>query len=105
LWFASADIGDLSRTLIRIRDDSPVTGLAEGAYTSFWSDPPTRARHVERSSLSIAACSRHSLPLTHCQEKRQNEAVTRKPLPTFFAGRGAFLGTNRLSLDYSCDQS
>jgi len=57
------------------------------------------------SSLSIAACSRHSLPPTHCQEKRQNEAVTRKPLPTFFAGRGAFLGTNRLSLDYSCDQS
>jgi len=31
LWFASADVGDLSRTLIRIRDDSLVTGLPEGA--------------------------------------------------------------------------
>ncbi|HEX3180316.1 MAG TPA: hypothetical protein VHR44_03495 [Beijerinckiaceae bacterium] len=67
MWFASADVGDLSRTLIRIRDDSLVTGLAEGAYTSFWSDPPTRARHVERiltvyRSMLAPQPAAHTLP-------------------------------------------
>lgn len=67
MWFASADVGDLSRTLIRIRDNSLVTRLSQGAYTSFWSDRPTRARRVEgiltvyRSMLAPQPAA-HTLP-------------------------------------------
>jgi hypothetical protein len=47
--------------------DSLVTGLPEGAYTSFWSDPPTRARHVERiltvyRSMLAPQPAAHTLP-------------------------------------------
>ena len=47
LWFKSGDAEDLARTLDRISDDGLVNRLAHGAYTSFWSKPPTLARHIE----------------------------------------------------------
>jgi glycosyltransferase involved in cell wall biosynthesis len=48
LWFRGADIEDLARALIQIRDDALINRLSRGAYGSFWSDPPTLARHVGR---------------------------------------------------------
>jgi glycosyltransferase involved in cell wall biosynthesis len=48
LWFKGGDADDLARALVRIQDDALVTQLSRGAYTNFWSDPPTRTRHIER---------------------------------------------------------
>jgi glycosyltransferase involved in cell wall biosynthesis len=48
LWFRGGDAEDLAVRLDEIRDDSLVTRLSAAAYASFWSDPPTLGRHVER---------------------------------------------------------
>ncbi|MEA2842074.1 MAG: hypothetical protein QOF41_3404 [Methylobacteriaceae bacterium] len=48
LWFKGGDAGDLARALDQIRDDGLIRRLSAGAYESFWSDPPTLARHIGR---------------------------------------------------------
>jgi glycosyltransferase involved in cell wall biosynthesis len=48
LWFRGGEVEDLTRALIQVRDDDLIGRLSLGAYTQFWSDPPTLARHVER---------------------------------------------------------
>jgi glycosyltransferase involved in cell wall biosynthesis len=48
LWFRSGDAGNLARALHLIGDDALVARLSQGAYASFWSDPPTLPRHIER---------------------------------------------------------
>src|SRR5947209_1952244 len=50
LWFKGGNVDDLVRALRQVRDDALVSRLSDGAYASFWSDPPTLARHVERIS-------------------------------------------------------
>lgn len=52
LWFKNGDVDDLARAVRTIGDDAVVSRLSEGAYTSFWSDPPTLERHV-RGLLDI----------------------------------------------------
>ncbi len=47
LWFKSGDAVSLGAALTRLRDDRLVAALSQGAYESFWSNPPTLARHVE----------------------------------------------------------
>jgi glycosyltransferase involved in cell wall biosynthesis len=47
LWFKGGDVDDLARALERVGDDGLVGRLSQGAYTSFWSEPPTLARHVQ----------------------------------------------------------
>jgi glycosyltransferase involved in cell wall biosynthesis len=48
LWFKSADVGDLTRALERIKDDALIARLSRGAHQSFWRDPPTLDAHVTR---------------------------------------------------------
>jgi glycosyltransferase involved in cell wall biosynthesis len=48
LWFKGGSADDLARALAQIGDDPLVSRLSDAAYRSFWSDPPTLARHVER---------------------------------------------------------
>ena len=48
LWFKSGDAGALTQALERMKDDALVARLSQGAYRSFWRDPPTLERHVER---------------------------------------------------------
>jgi glycosyltransferase involved in cell wall biosynthesis len=48
LWFRGGDVSDLAGALERIREDALIRRLSASAYASFWSDPPTRARHLER---------------------------------------------------------
>jgi glycosyltransferase involved in cell wall biosynthesis len=48
LWFKGGDVEDLARALMQTRDDALIDRLSRGAHASFWSDPPTLARHVER---------------------------------------------------------
>ena len=48
LWFNGGDVDDLARALRQVGDDALVRRLSHAAYASFWSDPPTLARHVER---------------------------------------------------------
>jgi glycosyltransferase involved in cell wall biosynthesis len=48
LWFKGGDAGDLARALAQIGDDALIARLSHGAYASFWSDPPTLTRHIER---------------------------------------------------------
>ncbi|MEA2856421.1 MAG: hypothetical protein QOH98_742 [Methylobacteriaceae bacterium] len=48
LWFNGGDVDDLARALRQVGDDALVSRLSHAAYASFWSDPPTLARHVER---------------------------------------------------------
>jgi glycosyltransferase involved in cell wall biosynthesis len=50
LWFRGGDVDDLARALRQVGDDALVSRLSRAAYASFWSDPPTLARHVERIS-------------------------------------------------------
>jgi glycosyltransferase involved in cell wall biosynthesis len=47
LWFRGGDADDLARALVEIRDDRLIRHLSHGAYTSFWSEPPTLTRHIE----------------------------------------------------------
>jgi glycosyltransferase involved in cell wall biosynthesis len=48
LWFKSGDVGSLTEAIERLKDDALATRLSKGAYESFWRDPPTLKRHVER---------------------------------------------------------
>jgi glycosyltransferase involved in cell wall biosynthesis len=48
LWFKSGDADALATALERLKDDALTARLSQGAYESFWRDPPTLARHVER---------------------------------------------------------
>jgi glycosyltransferase involved in cell wall biosynthesis len=48
LWFRSGDVGALAAALEKLSDDALVARLSQGAYDSYWRDPPTMARHVER---------------------------------------------------------
>ena len=47
LWFKSADVASLAAALERLKDDSFVQRLSEGAYQSFWRKPPTLEAHVD----------------------------------------------------------
>jgi glycosyltransferase involved in cell wall biosynthesis len=51
LWFKGGHADDLARALRQVGDDALVSRLSHAAYASFWSDPPTLARHVERISV------------------------------------------------------
>jgi glycosyltransferase involved in cell wall biosynthesis len=48
LWFKSADLNALTQALVRMKDDALVARLSQGAYQSFWRDPPTLEAHVGR---------------------------------------------------------
>jgi glycosyltransferase involved in cell wall biosynthesis len=48
LWFKSGDVDSLTEALERLKDDALAARLSKGGYDSFWRDPPTLARHVER---------------------------------------------------------
>jgi glycosyltransferase involved in cell wall biosynthesis len=45
-WFTSGDAGSLAEALTALKDDALIEALSEGAYKSFWFNPPTLARHV-----------------------------------------------------------
>jgi glycosyltransferase involved in cell wall biosynthesis len=63
LWFKGGDAGDLARALGQIRDDRLIRRLSAGAYESFWSDPPTLARHVGRiTAIYEAMLTRTTAP-------------------------------------------
>ena len=47
-WFKSQDSDDLAAKLERLKDDALVTTMSNEAYDSYWADPPTMARHIER---------------------------------------------------------
>ena len=47
-WFKSADVDDLARALVEFGDDATIEAMSRAAYQSFWSDPPTLDRHIER---------------------------------------------------------
>jgi glycosyltransferase involved in cell wall biosynthesis len=55
LWFESADVESLTRALVKAKDDALVASMSRAAYDSFWADPPTLARHVERIGAVYAA--------------------------------------------------
>src|SRR5947209_139735 len=55
LWFKGGDVQDLARALMQIGDDDLVARLSRGAYASFWSDPPTLSRHVDRITAIYGA--------------------------------------------------
>jgi glycosyltransferase involved in cell wall biosynthesis len=55
LWFRGGDVQDLARALMQIGDDALVARLSRGAYASFWSDPPTLSRHVDRITAIYSA--------------------------------------------------
>jgi glycosyltransferase involved in cell wall biosynthesis len=46
LWFKNGDAGSLAAALTRLKDDRLVETLSQGAYASFWRNPPSLARHV-----------------------------------------------------------
>ncbi len=49
LWFRSADVGDLARALVSLRDsDGLVRAMSKAAQEAFWNAPPTLERHVGR---------------------------------------------------------
>jgi glycosyltransferase involved in cell wall biosynthesis len=55
LWFKGGDLDALTQALVRLRDDALIIRLSRGAYASFWSDPPTPTRHVERLTAIYGA--------------------------------------------------
>jgi glycosyltransferase involved in cell wall biosynthesis len=55
LWFKSGDVEALAAALARLADDALVARLSRGAYESYWRDPPTMARHIERLSAVYEA--------------------------------------------------
>ena len=46
LWFRSGDAESLAAALGRLKDDGLVRRLSEGAYRSYWRNPPTPEAHV-----------------------------------------------------------
>jgi glycosyltransferase involved in cell wall biosynthesis len=48
LWFAAGDVGALAAAMAKLDDPALLARLSQGAYESYWRDPPTLARHVER---------------------------------------------------------
>lgn len=48
LWFKSGDCYALARAMTRLRDDAVVSSISRAAYDSYWRDPPTLERHVQR---------------------------------------------------------
>jgi len=48
LWFTAGDAGALQAAMARLDDPALAARLSRGAYESYWRDPPTLARHVER---------------------------------------------------------
>jgi glycosyltransferase involved in cell wall biosynthesis len=48
LWFKSGDVASLADALERMKNDEFVASLSKAAYESFWRDPLTLERHVER---------------------------------------------------------
>ena len=48
LWFSAGDAGARQAAMARLDDPVLAARLSRGAYESYWRDPPTLARHVER---------------------------------------------------------
>jgi glycosyltransferase involved in cell wall biosynthesis len=48
LWFKSGDVASLAEALERMRDDAEAARMSQAVYASYWRDPPTLARHVDR---------------------------------------------------------
>ncbi len=48
LWFSAGDAGALQAAMARLNDPALAARLSRGAYESYWREPPTLARHVER---------------------------------------------------------
>ena len=46
LWFRNGDADNLALAIDRLSDDATARRLSNGAYASFWADPPTLDRHV-----------------------------------------------------------
>ena len=55
-WFANGDADSLAAALTRLKDDALAAELSNGAYRSFWSNPPTLRRHVE-AVLGVYDCA------------------------------------------------
>ncbi|MGA9823384.1 MAG: glycosyltransferase family 4 protein, partial [Methylocystis sp.] len=51
LWFSAGDVNALQAAMARLDDPALAARLSRGAYESFWRDPPTLARHVERLTV------------------------------------------------------
>ena len=47
LWFRNGDVASLAAALTKLADDTFIESLSKGAYESFWSNPPSLARHVD----------------------------------------------------------
>jgi glycosyltransferase involved in cell wall biosynthesis len=47
-WFKGGDASDLARALALAQDDASIARLSAASYTSYWADPPTLDRHIER---------------------------------------------------------
>jgi len=48
LWFKGGDANDLARALALTKDDELIKKLSAASYNSYWADPPTLDRHIER---------------------------------------------------------
>ena len=48
MWFKGGDAEDLARALQLAKDDASIARMSLAAHNSFWADPPTLDRHVER---------------------------------------------------------
>ncbi len=58
-WFKGGDADDLARVLALTRDDERIARLSAASYASYWANPPTLDRHVERlTSVYRAVLSR-----------------------------------------------
>jgi len=47
LWFRGGDADDLSRALIKLRDDALVAAMSIAAYRAYWANPRPLARHID----------------------------------------------------------
>ncbi|QGM48103.1 glycosyltransferase [Methylocystis heyeri] len=64
LWFASGDAASLSQALRRMADDAQVARLAQGAYESYWRNPPTLSRHVAETLVVYEAALARKVAIT-----------------------------------------
>jgi glycosyltransferase involved in cell wall biosynthesis len=48
LWFKGGDTDDLARALALTKDDARIAQFSAASYESYWADPPTLDRHIER---------------------------------------------------------